>query len=76
MERMTVEQRDGQLIGVVQSPRAGTWRTVLTLPETVSASPCATISHTARIAREVGCAFVEPAERLSLDPPAGWVGGH
>lgn len=58
MERMTVERIDGQFVGVVQSQRGATWRTVFILVETASQSPQDAARATIASSLECGCLFV------------------
>lgn len=60
-ERMTVEQRDGLFVGVVQSLRGSTWKTVVVVPETAHRTQHAATGATQRVAADVGCHFVLPA---------------
>lgn len=58
---MTVEQRDGQFLGAVQSLRGETWKTVVLLDQTASQSEFQATRQTQMLASEVGCVFVPPA---------------
>lgn len=64
MERMTVEKRDGVFMGVVQSLRGDSWKTVLTLPETASEAQGAAITATREQAALCACVFVLAAPAL------------
>lgn len=61
MERLTVERRDGQFVGVVQSLRGDTWKTVVIVPGTAQDRLHAAITATASQAGPLGCPFVAPA---------------